>query len=241
MEGHWDPGDPLRDLSPGRWIEERLWAWGDGSGRDGVPIGCLLPEGFEAYARLLHPARRQKGSDLEPVRWSQMASRTGRTAHPLMQFPRIANLPLNEFPDWDMPPSEGEIPAAEAERLVANLRPFTSTPDRCYLALWEGFGVPELRAFDAFPRLRVPHRAYFVFLGPIDAVATLTLGDFHQRPNLWWPEDRAWCVATDIDLFETDIAGTDACIQRLLADPDLEIYRVAVDARIDIDGDVINA
>jgi hypothetical protein len=140
-----------------------------------------------------------------------------------------------------MLPSEGEIPAAEAVRLVANLRPFTSTPDRCFLAVWEGFGVPELRAFDAFPRLRVPHRTYFLFRSPIDAIATLTLGDFHQRPNLWWPEDRAWCVATEIDLSETYIAGTEACIERLLADRELEVFQIAIDARVDIDGDAINA
>src|SRR6266852_9135990 len=128
--GRWDPGEPLRDVSPGRWLEERLWPWGPGSGRQGVAVGCLVPPGFEAYARVLHPARRETDRGLEPTRWSTVASWTGRVAHPLMQFHRIANLTWhgNEVPAWGMLPSEGSLPAAEAERLTAILRAFTLVP-----------------------------------------------------------------------------------------------------------------
>jgi hypothetical protein len=97
----------------------------------------------------------------------------------------------------------GQAPDAEGERLVAILRAFTGTADRCFLALWEGFGVPELRASANRPRLTLPHRAYFLFPGPIDAVTRLSFGTFRHPPNLWWPEDRAWCAATEIDLRET--------------------------------------
>src|SRR5438105_11117478 len=45
----------LADVSPGMWIQERLWSWGPGSSRQGVAVGCIVPEGFEAYARVLHP------------------------------------------------------------------------------------------------------------------------------------------------------------------------------------------
>jgi hypothetical protein len=189
---------------------------------------------------VLHPAGRETEHGLESVRWSAVASSTGATAHPLMQFGRIGKLPHHAFPTWGMPPSEGTLPAAEGERLVAILRTFTSTPDRCYLALWEGFGVPELQAFRNRPRLSLLHRAYFLFLGPIDAVPSLSVGTFRQPPNLWWPEDRAWCVATDIDLSETYLAGSEACIQQVVADADLEAFRVPIEARIDIDGDRLN-
>jgi len=142
--------------------------------------------------------------------------------------------------EWGRVPTEGSLPAAEGKRLVAILRTFTATPDRCYFGVWEGFGVPELNAFANEPRLMLTHRAYFLFLGPIDAVTSLSFGTFQQTPNLWWPEDRAWCVATDIDLSETYLAATEGCAKRVVADPGLEAYAVPLEARIDVDGDVIN-
>jgi hypothetical protein len=160
-----------------------------------------------------------------------------------MQFHRIADLPAfpgQREPSWGYVPSEGELPAAEGKRLVAILRAHTATPDRCYLGLWEGYGVPELNAFADLPRLMLTHRAYFLFLGPIDAVTSLTLGDFPHPPNLWWPEDRAWCVATDIDLTETYLAASRACVERVTADPDLEAYAVPLEGRVDADGDLVN-
>lgn len=243
MERRWDPGAPLHDVTPGTWLQQRLWTWGPGSSRQGVAVGCVVPAGFEAYARVLHPAWRETERGLEPVRWSEVASWSGRTVHPMMQFHRIANLPAHpgqRAPTWGGVPSEGSLPAAEGQRLVAILRAFTATPDRCYLGLWEGYGVPELNAFAKLPELTLPHRAYFLFLGPIDAVTSLSLGDFQHPPNLWWPEDRAWCVATEIDLSETYLAASESCVKRVIADPGLEAYAVPLEGRIDVDGDVIN-
>jgi hypothetical protein len=233
----------MLDMSPGKWLQERLWTWGSESDRPGLAVGSLVPEGFEAYARILHPATAQTERGFEPVRWSVIASWTGRTVHPLMQFHRIADLPPfpgHRFPTWGSVPSEGEMPSAVGERLVAILRRFTTTPDRCYLALWEGYGVPELNALAGRPRLMLPQRAYFLFSAPIDAVTSLSLGDFQHPPNLWWPEDHAWCVATEIDLSETYVAAAEECANQVVADPELEAHLVPIDGRVDVDGDVVN-
>jgi hypothetical protein len=40
--------------------------------------------------------------------------------------------------------------------------------------------------------------------------------------NLWWPDDRAWCVATEIDLAWTYVGGPAALIGDVLANPHLE-------------------
>lgn len=243
MAQRWDPGRPLLDMSPGKWLQERLWTWGAGSNRQGLAVGSLVPEGFEAYARVLHPATSETERGFESVRWSVIASWTGRTVHPLMQFHRIADLPAfpgHRAPKWGFVPSEGEMPSAEGERLVAILRAHTATPDRCYLGLWEGYGVPELNAFANLPRLMLPHRAYFLFLGPIDAVTSMSIGGFQHPPNLWWPEDRAWCVASEIDLSETYLAASEACVSEVTSDPGLEAYPVPLEGRVDVDGDLIN-
>jgi hypothetical protein len=141
VQPRWDPGAPLLDVTPGKWLQQRLWNWGPGSTRQGVAVGCLVPEGFEAYARVLHPAWGDTEHGPEPVRWSVIASWTGSTVHPLMQFHRIAKLPAYpglRAPTWGSVPFEGSLPAAEGERLVASLRAFTATPDRCYSVCRKG-------------------------------------------------------------------------------------------------------
>ena len=73
----------LEDKSEALWVEKSLSEFGK--------LRSLLPEGFSAYARLFHPAYLDDYQG-QPVRWSTIASWTGRTVHPLMQFERIANL-----------------------------------------------------------------------------------------------------------------------------------------------------
>jgi hypothetical protein len=160
-----------------------------------------------------------------------------------MQFHRIANLPAfpePQFPTWVTVPSEGMLPATEGERLVTILRGHTTTPNHCYLGLWEGYGVSKLNAFAGMPRLLLPDRAYYLFRRPIDAVTSLTIGTFRHPPNLWWPEDHAWCVATEIDLGETYVAASAVCVQQVVADAGIEAFEVPLEGRIDIDGDLIN-
>ena len=88
-----------------------------------------------------------------------------------------------------------------------------------------------------------------VFRGPLSAITSFYFykdvegawRGWGQAPNIWWPEDRAWCVATDIDSFDTYVGGSKPCIEQVLVHPDLEALPIAVDARIDYIGDAINA
>ena len=50
-----------------------------------------------------------------------------------------------------------------------------------------------------------------------------------QSPNLWWPDDRAWCVATEIDLAWTYVGGTTALIRDVLANSDVEAQPASPD------------
>lgn len=199
-----------------------------------------MPLGFEAYARVLHPAQRRTDHGWEPIRWTEVAHWKGTTAHPQMHFHRVARIRWPDNPDWGSSPADGSLPAAEGERLVLILRRFTSTPDRCYLALWEGLGWSRLNALVGRPRLMLTHRNFFVFTGPIEKAPSMRVDEYRQPPNLWWPEDQAWCVSTDVDSNATYIGGSRACIERIVSDPDLEAFELAVDARIDYDGDMIN-
>jgi hypothetical protein len=59
-------------------------------------------------------------------------------------------------------------------------------------------------------------------------------------PQLWWPEDRAWVVATEIDFDSTIIAATNAGAEALLDCDGVEALLVPSEGRLDIAGDEIN-
>ena len=228
------------DVSQAQWVEASL------AGSKLGEMGALMPAGFAAYARIFHPAYLGRPGE-QPVRWSTVASWTGRTVHPQMQIERIAGLSediLYKDPPWGSLPQHGSIPQRECRTLVKVLREFTSTPGRCFFCLWEGYGNIDTRLYKASARVRAPGRDYLLFRGPLDAVMSFLderkVLFWRDSPNIWWPEDRAWCVATDIDLFDTYVGGSRECIEAVLSNPDLEALPTTIDARVDLHGDTIN-
>jgi hypothetical protein len=72
-------------------------------------------------------------------------------------------------------------------------------------------------------------RAYYLYDGPVEhAFATTLSAKDDQTPNLWWPEDRSWFVASEIDLQWTYVGGPRALIGQLVGDPRIEAQEVAV-------------
>jgi len=71
-----------------------------------------------------------------------------------------------------------------------------------------------------------------VFRGALDRMdypgADLIVGS-PSEPNLWWPNDRAWFVATEIDLVSTYVGGRADLVRAIVASPDLEAFEVAAD------------
>ncbi len=95
------------------------------------------------------------------------------------------------------------------------------------------------------PCVHLPNRDYHLLEGPLEAATELgwnLTSDcfFPQSPNLFWPDDHAWCVATEIDLFCTLVAGSNALAESLLADPRLEVWRVLPDDPVTWGSDDIN-
>ncbi len=90
--------------------------------------------------------------------------------------------------------------------------------------MWEGWAGLRVRQDNA-PRLSIPFRNLFLFEGAIDdALITFDSQRWrYQSANLWWPDDRAWCVATEIDFKWTYVGGSFRCIEALLRDPLLEV------------------
>jgi len=241
------------DAEQGRWIRDRLHPFGQN-------VGSVVPGGYEAYARLFHPVDDQSGNT---TRWSDVARRNGRIAHPEMQF-HLVSTPAGTTPSDPNHPSGrvrwGSLPRDELAALVRVLERHTETPLDCWFAVWEGFGqvhggsafgqlttsggaaVAGLAPIDVLrgPRLRLPQREHVMLRGPLAEVTDLHDALMGQSPNLWWPRDRAWCIATEIDLAWTYIGGGQRLIEELLIDRVLEALPAKITDRVTIDGDVLN-
>ena len=235
--------EPMHDISVAGWIAESVRYWRSIK-KDAFHLGHLVPDGFDAYARLFHPAyRRNEAGENVPVRWAQIAVWNGRTAHPLMQFHRIANPPESNIygdSEWGNAPQFGSLPSAECQVLAGLLREFTESPDLYYFCFWDGYGQEDfIPTFKRQPKVSVDIRDYFLFRGILDP--ELAEKKFrYQSPSLWWPSDRAWFVATEIDVKETMIGGGQACIERVLNHSELEAMPVAIDDNVGAWGDTIN-
>ncbi len=193
----------------------------------------VVPAGFEAYARVLHPAQKPGRGGGRLVRWAEVAAWSGLPLRRDAQFHSIA-LPLAR-PQARVPWSgqgqqEGSLYLADAEALASLAGEWTATPGQCWFCLWEGYDWtggclpdPIPAPVRDGPRVSLPKRDYLLYAGPVEAVtAVAQLAGQAQTPNLWWPADRAWCVATEIDLPWTYVGGPAGLIERILGDGRVE-------------------
>jgi hypothetical protein len=141
---------------------------------------------------------------------------------------------------WDQEPSEGSLPLRQSMRVTSILGAHTTTPELCWFAIWDGFGDLDPPRPEA-PKVQMPNRPMWLFSGSIRGWEARQQNDrWGRSPSLWWPEDRSWCVATDVDLMTTYVGGSDACIGALVADHELEAMRVSVDQDITCNADTVN-
>lgn len=244
----------VTDLSPARWVEKGL-------GQPFAYLTALVPRGFASYARLFHPARNRDG---EPVRWAEIAAWSGRKVHPLMAFERISapvqdpdRGPGPEIPPWHGDPLEGSLEQDMAIALASFLGEFTATAENCFFAVWDGYGQfnrgargiltagggqPQLPPpeVESAPRLVGMQRKYVLYRGPLSAIGSFFQGFWDHSPNMWWPEDCAWCVSTDIDLDSTYIGAGEGCIEALTEDARFEALGTAPDAPVYMAADTLN-
>ncbi|WP_107656561.1 hypothetical protein [Nocardia suismassiliense] len=217
---------PVTDASPAAWLGAAL------------RFGGRLANGFAAYARILHPAT--------DIATGAQVSRPP-VAQPLGSGHRDRLdwiLDLTGSGDWDAP-EQGSLEHPQLDALIDVLARHTTTPDQCYVGVWEGWqwhnqsnrvsGAIEAlnpgtlsREFRKQASFELLGRWYLLLRGPIhDAgrigghVTPRTL--IMRSPNLLWPADRAWFVCTEIDDYETYVSGTRQLIDELDACAPLDV------------------
>ncbi|MFC4908285.1 hypothetical protein [Actinomadura gamaensis] len=240
------------DVSAADWVVAGIGPFGSG-------VGGLVPHGFEAYARILHPAY---AADRSPVTWAQVAAWSGGTVHPRVQFQALAGpVPRTDVArPWVEEPDPGSLAPELLAALCDVLGRHTATADRCWFCVSDGYrpapegatatftadagaeGEPGVLApeYAEGPRVELPERGYLLLEGPLDAAGELAMPLFPQSPNLFWPDDRAWCVTTETDLDSTYLGGTRALVAEILADERLEAVPVEVADPVWADSDEIN-
>lgn len=250
------PGlEPVQDLAPAAWVREALRDWP--RGRRFI-VSDLVPAVFEAYARILHRARRPQDRRYPTGRWDERAEQLGRTLGPETSWYELTGTKFVDGPARDAwVPNEGSTSEEEARGIASRLAGHTTTPLECWFAMWAGWGelsggsaslhrvdgpVSALKmrlrtrresrrarrkaaGFRTFPLLG-GGRSYLLFNGAVEDAARLDLGYGFRSPALWWPEDRAWFVHTEIDALSTYLGGTRALIDHLLGDQILESFEV---------------
>lgn len=213
-------------------------------------VARVIPAGFDAYARVLHPLA--DGPRWEAVAPEYLETGEGRYRHP--------------FPDA-VSEVEGDLGESGVDLLAKVLGAATATSQACHYALWAGWGElnpgavtvasssrgllgglrarREQKAMEDTIRTAQAAVTAFVeacpvqpwwggrdmllFDGPIEAVVSIGAsapidGQIYRRrgPQWWWPEDRAWFVATEIDYPWTYVAGPAALIHEIVEDTGLE-------------------
>lgn len=238
------------DVREAEWLSDRIRGFA-------VDVGSVVPRGFESYARIFHPLER-----LDVSRWTDLAERNGRIAHAEMQYQLIAYPPGEQAHPHEhlQHMAIGSMRERELQLLVDVLHRHTAVEEQCFFAVWEGFaqlhgglsvtvmtasgsfhppGIAPQEALDG-PRVELPYRSYLLLCGllwELRELQTLLQG---QSPNIWWPKDHAWCVATEIDFGWTYVGGSERLIADLLATEGLEALRCRVSDGVTVASDVLN-
>ncbi|RFA12848.1 hypothetical protein B7R22_14450 [Subtercola boreus] len=241
---------PTDETERGGWLRARLGRWGT--------VGGVAGTGFEAYLRVLHPVPVDTDGDIDGTdasgaaarsadwTWRQVASRTGGTVHPLVQWTALTD-PLPDSsggsgelrvdgPDGSVrlsPPPTGRLAPRLLAALVPALAAATTAADRITVGVWNGWGIPDL---DVGATLALPGRDYVLRAGSLGELAD---PDWPWRagiawrepfegpmPQLIWPADHAWLVASEIDWDSTIVAGPRTLVDALLTLPVIESLEV---------------
>lgn len=258
----------------GGWIRPRL-------GGEFGAVSLQVPKGFEAYARIFHPASDPEG---HPVSWAEVAKACGTIPHREMQWHAILGLADAEGrggprslddpngAKWEgSDPSTGAMDIETLDALCEILIVHTVDPAHCFFGLctiqdWEdSFSADELQ-----PLLTLPDgRDHIVLAAPLSAVNQIAYdwskststgmtsisgkaekplltpdpSEYLRReaPNLIWPADESWFVASEVDFDSTLVGGTDKLIEAIVESSKLEAWQVEPSNSLAINADKINS
>jgi hypothetical protein len=249
-----------RQLGSSQWLTDSLPC---ANRQQIAALATFMPVGFDAYVRVLHPAgfrpaRSGVADPADALRWADLAAANGVQLDPEIAFQQLLR-PSDLSRLGELEPMSGALVPPYCSALTSLLSRHTGTPAACWFCLWEGNGglwdhaqwhvdhdtqsasqpgghAPNPSSRDkllaSYPKVDMRLRRYFLGHGPLEAACFL-YDEIGATPNIWWPEDRAWTVATEVDSYSTYIGCTGAAAKDILESADLEAIEVPLSARID--------
>lgn len=222
-QGSWAPSS---DLSPARWLQASVTGF-EGRVRD------VVPGDLPAFARILHRPDQGLPDGRTPATWAEAAARYGTVVHPAVQWEALTR------GEWNEPaPLRGGLDRLSLTRLRDALLSHSGLQE-CSFAVWPG-GSPLPAAWQAAPSFRLPMRQYHLFRAPLASVVELSVAGGVQSPQLCWPDDHSWCVASEVDFDSTIVAGARDLVAALLDHEGLEVVEVGPDTSLQSDADTVN-
>ncbi|GAA3546182.1 hypothetical protein GCM10022222_32300 [Amycolatopsis ultiminotia] len=91
------------------------------------------------------------------------------------------------------------------------------------------------------PVFRLPLRDMYLLNGNLTGLSqNLAPAPLSSLPNIAWPDDRSWVIATEVDLRSTYIAASSECVHDLLIDDGIEAFEVRPTDLVTLESDTVN-
>ncbi len=249
---------PAGSAEPAEWLTSRIAMFGANW------VTGTVGTGWPAYARIFHPlddaVDALRWSDVAATHGHRMHPGAQWEIISTDQ----PDLPLKSGRGFPGEPELGHLHQRALAALCHILAPHTTTAQRCWFALWEGRGWMHEGAHTMLtapgpsgdgtaaaphdwqleltgPKFALPYRSYHLFGGPLQDATQLgywvSADCFHpQSPNLMWPNDHAWCLATEIDFDTTLVGGSQDLVADITASPHLEALAISPEAAVGMPG-----
>jgi hypothetical protein len=256
---------PARDCEPANWIAQSLHGFAQDVGSIVPPVFPVFLRVFHPASMAGRPIPWG-----EVARANGRTAHPEMQFHALLPMPSDIAPDAYDARSASAvnPPRAGSLDEDIIIRLLPVLREHTQTPERCWFAFWNGWGTPVplasppgllTRLFKGAPRRKrsethhprrsapgfsIPGRELLLFEGTIDDAhesyyQPYGLNHF-QSAYYWWPDDRKWCVASEIDLMSTYIGTEEDCAAAILQTSGIEAMHADVGDLITAAGDTVN-
>jgi hypothetical protein len=227
-------------MGSGAWSGHSVAHWLNDHLQDmtGGRVRNIVPSIYEAYVRILHPVHDASGTR---VRWSYLAQDAGIGMRANLQWEELVERFLRE-PESSMPvvapPEPGCLDKDSMNALIRLVDPL-GQDGSCVSGIWDGWAwLNDIMAPGAtIGSVTFPHRAYLLFEGRLREVAVVEAGLIGARsPNLLWPVDRSWFLASEVDLDSSILCGARELCEAVLASSEIEALSIGPDDVLAVEG-----
>jgi hypothetical protein len=212
-----------KEDAPALWIDEEC------QGANGS-VGSLVPDRFEGILRVLPAAPKPTGWWADYRSQFQTIASIGERYTTTPERAWFAIWEGHGFDKGSTRIASSTQLDEESSLLLAAERRMATMQDGQRNALIR----VELEDLQQFHR---PNRAYYLLGGPVKSATRLVFPGFNEwrNPDLFWPDDRAWFVATDVDFWSIYVAGSRLFLSALSSQMQTANEWVTMDSPLDVD------